>query len=449
MGARALHNIAIPNITDPTDLTMGDVSGEAHAAYRQFIPDVTYPRFSKKFLSGANTYEWLEDRLAADPFVGNWIAQWRERLSEPFKGITSDGAKRAGLYKLSERSTEYSTTSSSMVVAAEKLLALLSPEQLKTLQYDVDAREWRAWANPELYVFRHGLRLEEISDEFVEAVHGLLKASLSPSGYAKVQGCMKVNHFLGSVVEAQGVLNAKSYNISTFGKPSVTAPWGWQLTGHHLCLNCFVLASLQVISPVFMGAEPNIVDDGPDKGLCLFEAQEAIGLEVMAALEPSLRMRVQIYQSVKAEAMPDWRFHRADQRHLGGAFQDNRVIPYEGVLVSEFPSDVQQMVWKIVRLALDYLPEDTLRQKIAEIETTWNETYFCWIGGWGVSDAFYYKVHSPVTMLEFDHHSGVFLTNKEPRPFHIHTLVRTPNGNDYGKELLRQYQQRENELWLA
>ena len=333
-----------------------------------------------------------------------------------------------------------------MVVAAEKLFALLSPEQLNTLQHDLDAKEWRAWSNPELYVFRHGLRLEETSNEFVEAVHGLLKASLSPSGYSKVQGCMKVNHFLGSVVEAPGVLNAKSYNVSIFGKPSETAPWGWQLTGHHLCLNCFVLASQQVISPVFMGAEPNIVDDGPDEGLCLFEAQEAGGLEVMTALEPSLRMRVQIYQSIKAEAMPDWRYHRADQRHLGGAFQDNRVIPYEGVLVSEFPSRVQQMVWKIVRMALDYLPEDSLRQKIAEIEKSWNETYYCWIGGWGASDAFYYKIHSPVTMIEFDHHSGVFLTNKEPRPFHIHTLVRSPNGNDYGKELLRQYQQRDREL---
>ena len=42
-------------------------------------------------------------------------------------------------------------------------------------------------------------------------------------------------------------------------------------------------------------------------------------------------------------------------------------------------------------------------------------------------------------MCEFDHHSGVFLTNAEPAKCHIHTIVRAPNGNDYGKELLRQY----------
>ena len=80
-----------------------------------------------------------------------------------------------------------------------------------------------------------------------------------------------------------------------------------------------------------------------------------------------------------------------------------------------------------------------------EIEAHWDEdTYFCWIGGFARETGFYYKVHSPVIMLEFDHHSGVFLNNKLPLPFHIHTLVRTPNGNDYGKELLRLYQQRLN-----
>ena len=31
----------------------------------------------------------------------------------------------------------------------------------------------------------------------------------------------------------------------------------------------------------------------------------------------------------------------------------------------------------------------------------------------------------------------MFLTNAEPAKFHVHTIVRTPNGNDYGIDLLR------------
>ena len=40
-------------------------------------------------------------------------------------------------------------------------------------------------------------------------------------------------------------------------------------------------------------------------------------------------------------------------------------------------------------------------------------------------------------MIEFDHHKGVLLNNETPQRFHIHTIVRTPNGNDYGMDLLR------------
>ena len=52
---------------------------------------------------------------------------------------------------------------------------------------------------------------------------------------------------------------------------------------------------------------------------------------------------------------------------------------------------------------------------------------------------FYYRIQSPVVFIEFDHHAGVFLTNAEPAKFHVHTIVRTPNGNDYGVDLLRQH----------
>ena len=40
-------------------------------------------------------------------------------------------------------------------------------------------------------------------------------------------------------------------------------------------------------------------------------------------------------------------------------------------------------------------------------------------------------------MIEFDHHSGVFLTNAEPAKCHIQTVI--PNGNHYCKDLLRRH----------
>ena len=42
-------------------------------------------------------------------------------------------------------------------------------------------------------------------------------------------------------------------------------------------------------------------------------------------------------------------------------------------------------------------------------------------------------------LVEYDNHPGVFLTNPEPARFHVHTIVRAPNGNDYGRDLLAQH----------
>ncbi len=63
------------------------------------------------------------------------------------------------------------------------------------------------------------------------------------------------------------------------------------------------------------------------------------------------------------------------------------------------------------------------------------------MGGFDEQSAFYYRLHSPVILIEFDHQRGIALDNDQPSRTHIHTVVRTPNGNDYGRDLLRQHHQ--------
>lgn len=363
---------------------------------------------------------------------------------QPYKGITVDGEVIPDLYHLAKKTSSSSAPTEAMTKSAQHLLSLTSPEVRKTLVRPLAAPEWRAWANPEIYISRHGIRLEEVSDDLVSAVHDLMRSSLSSTGYVKVRGCMKVNQFLGEVVNGTKVLNEKSYNFCIFGTPSISEPWGWQIFGHHLCMNCLVIKGQIVISPVFMGAEPNVIDEGPNKGTELFTDQEQLVLKLMRSMDETTFKRVRIFEQLSGPEYPPGRFHRADQRHLGGAFQDNRVIPYEGAKVSTLSEAQQDMVRDLLTLSLNYLPDSALEVYMAEIAEHWMEdTYFCWIGGLEKQDAFYYKVHSPVMMIEFDHHSGVFLNNKTALPFHIHTLVRVPNGNDYGKALLEQYFQAE------
>jgi hypothetical protein len=61
------------------------------------------------------------------------------------------------------------------------------------------------------------------------------------------------------------------------------------------------------------------------------------------------------------------------------------------------------------------------------------------MGPFDDTSPFYYRILSPVILVEFDHQSGIVYDNEKPSRDHIHTVVRTPNGNDYGRDLLRQH----------
>ena len=80
-----------------------------------------------------------------------------------------------------------------------------------------------------------------------------------------------------------------------------------------------------------------------------------------------------------------------------------------------------------------------------EIERHLDETFFAFMGERTDDGVFYYRVHSPVVLIEFDHEAGVALANDEPSRNHIHAVVRTPNGNDYGGDLLRQHYERSHQ----
>ena len=98
-------------------------------------------------------------------------------------------------------------------------------------------------------------------------------------------------------------------------------------------------------------------------------------------------------------------------------------------------AEQQELLMSTVAAFLVLLPPIPLKFRLQKIQEKLSETYFSWIGGFGPADPFYYCIHSPVALFEFDHHSGVFLTNEEPAKYHIHTVQRLPNGNDYGREL--------------
>jgi hypothetical protein len=308
-------------------------------------------------------------------------------------------------------------------------------EQLSRTIYHIDSPEWRTWSNPEFLLSDKGIRLDEVTSNLRDRVMEVLKATLSTQGYAKALAAMRINGFLGELVESPTIMNEFSYNFVLFGRPQTDLPWGFSFYGHHLCLNVFFYKTQMVISPWFTGAEPNLIDDGPYRGTRILDVEERLGLQLMQNLSATQQSQAQIYTGMHDKAMPNGRWNHDDQRHLCGAYRDNRVVPYEGIPVSNMEDAQKSIVEQIFEQYLIYLPDKAREVRLDNIRHWFHETYFCWIGGFGDQDPFYYRLQSPVVIVEFDHHSGVFLTNSEPAKFHIHTLLRTPNAGDYGMAL--------------
>lgn len=405
------------------------------AEYRQYLYAPGDPRIEE--LKGLDAYAYRE-AAKKDAFTGDLIRGWEPLYFQPFRGVTADGNVIAGLYRLAPAEPGEEAPVEAMTTAASNLLEGLSDEARERVSYPADSAHWQTWANPEFMQHDTGLRLEFQPEEVRDLVLDIVKASLSESGFHLARTLMRINGFLGDIVGLPDLMNEYSYNFALYGEPSHTKPWGWQLFGHHLALNCLVAGTQMVITPVFFGAEPNTIDEGPFTGTTVFEGRLEPARRLIQNLAPELRTKAQTYANLVDPAMPEGRVHPGDERHLAGAFQDNRVIPYEGIRVTDMDETSQALVQDIIADFTGYLPAGPAAARRREISNHLHDTWFSWIGGYGDDDAFYYRIQSPVVILELDHHCGVFLSNTEPKQFHIHTLVRTPNGNDYGRELFRQ-----------
>lgn len=401
--------------------------------FRSFLRRADDPRVAG--LRDLNACEHA-DQILNDPARRGLFDGWRNLYEQSdFKGISTDGQCVSGLFELGA----HGAPAEAAHAAATRLLAIVSDSQRATLCHAIDSRQWRGWMNPEVYMNRFGLRLEEVDVPVRDAIHEVLRATMSPEGYKRTRMLIRINHFLGELVGAPGVMNEHSYNFNLFGTPSLTEPWGWNFYGHHVCVNCLMLGGQLVMTPVFFGAEPTCVDAGPDAGLDAFEDEERLGLQLMRSLPATEQRLAHVYQRKRDPAMPAGRIAIGDELILTGAFQDNRIIPYEGTCAASWPLPLQRLLLKLVESYVSYLPPGPKQARMQEVERHMPATHFCWIGGFGDEDPFYYRVQSPVLIIEFDHHAGVFLGNKEPEKFHVHTLVRTPNGNDYGMDLVRQH----------
>ena len=357
------------------------------------------------------------------PALGVVAAQRPDPLAEPFTGVTTNGTSVEGLFPI--RATGVSTAP--VRDAARAFIAALTPEQRAATTFPVDDLEWRRWNNVHRAA-RQGVSFKEMTGPQRERAYGLLAAGLSAKGLEKSRNIMRLNETIAELTKRFEEYGEGLYHLTVMGEPSEAQPWGWQLEGHHLIINYFVLRDQVVMTPTFMGSEPVRADSGKYAGTVVLQDEQDKGLALMQALTPEQRR--------KAILQPE----KTRNHSLAQAYRDNLVLDYAGIPARELTPAQRTLLLAVIAEYVGNMPPGHARVRMQEVEAHLDATHFAWIGAGDADAVFYYRIHSPVILIEFDHQSPVALPGpRVPGRQHIHTVVRTPNGNDYGKDLLRQH----------
>ncbi len=110
------------------------------------------------------------------------------------------------------------------------------------------------------------------------------------------------------------------------------------------------------------------------------------------------------------------------------------MVPYEGTRLGELDDAQRELAVALVGLYTGNLRDGHAEVRLSEVERHWDDTYFAWIGDAGPDAVFYYRIHSPVIMIEYDHLGPVALDG--PRgPSRNHSAY---GGADAQRERLRE-----------
>jgi len=120
---------------------------DAAVPFRDIIPRAEHPRIAG--IADHDALSWCESRRKIE--APAWLINRLEakNLEKPYKGFTTDGKVRDGLYNYAE---DEGAPTESVIEKTEELIAILSEKQKEAVTFrDVTDDEFRLWSNPELY----------------------------------------------------------------------------------------------------------------------------------------------------------------------------------------------------------------------------------------------------------------------------------------------------------
>ena len=305
--------------------------------------------------------------------------------------------------------------------AAVAFLNSLSPElrTAATFPFDYDKRE--EWDFVPLDN-REGARVGHMTPEQQSMAFALLRSSLSMKGYEIARAIMDLEKIL-IIKEKQAPdgdrRNPTKYYISIFGDPAGSQPWAWKYEGHHLSLNYSSVSGKLSVTPAFLGSNPAEVDiEHPDKGLRVLGQHEDQGREFMLSLTAEQQQKAMISE----EAFPEI---------VTGTESHARLEKFEGLPYTEMTAEQQQDLVALIKLQLMIMRPEIAAEQLNKIKDKGlDKLFFAWAGGLERNQKHYYRVHGPVTIIEYD--------NAQNNGNHAHIVWRDTE-NDFGRDLLKEH----------
>ncbi len=310
-------------------------------------------------------------------------------------------------------------SSSIMETAANNFLNSLTPEQRAqaTYKFDDDQRfDWHFIPKP-----RKGLPLREMTSYQTKLAHALLSAGLSQRGYIKAVSIMSLEDVLKIMEKDNGDRrNPDGYFFTVFGEPSSTGTWGYRVEGHHLSQNYTVVGGKVVDSPSFFGSNPADVKQGPRKGTRVLAAEEDLARELVTSLEGEQKKVAIVTETAYKDI-----FTMASRK---AALEGQP----SGLAAAKLNAKQFAMLMAVLEEYAHNVPEQMAQARMEQIKKVGKNMQFAWAGSLERGGPHYYRVQSPVFLIEYD--------NTQNDANHIHSVWRDYNG-DFGLDLLKAHYQ--------
>jgi hypothetical protein len=318
--------------------------------------------------------------------------------------------------------SESARLAAAMSTAAHAWLATLSDEQRATAQWDFETQERGNWHYAPRR--RNGLPLRAMTDAQRAAAERLLTASLSDQGTQKARAIMALEEVLHIIEGGRGhTRDPLNYAFTMFGDPT-GQPWGWRIEGHHLIVNATVAGSGAVaITPNFWGSNPARIPFGEREGERVLESEYHVALELAQTLSPG-QQRDAVFA----------------QRSVGNIITERgrgrALLHPTGLSCADLSAEQVRLLTTLLASYVDNVPPEIASPYRQLATRDLGQLRLAWAGGMSEGEPFYYRIHGPRLIIEFD------CTPNDAN--HIHSVWRDPR-NDWGRDVLGEHYRRHHD----